>query len=89
MQPLYRVAWRGRSGVSLVIAVSKADLYWRELDSARDWYLPQSGSPSAFSDRLEELVRKVGEAQHLGDHRPSELRPDSLHAWKPRCDTAA
>lgn len=40
-------AWRNRSDVWLIVAVTKCDLFWRNLPDARDYYAPTSAALSA------------------------------------------
>jgi hypothetical protein len=42
----------------LVVAVNKADLYWDDIDTAAQYYLPGSGSP--FDRKREKIVSHFG-----------------------------
>ncbi len=63
-----REVWSGRTNKtrSLIIAVAKADLYWRQRDVVRDYYIPSAAPPngkgqeSAFCGELRRLVTAIG-----------------------------
>jgi len=62
-----RDAWYRKSGVWLIVAVAKCDLYWSRIGEARDYYLPGCGSAdSRFAAALQGLVKHVGEANFAG-----------------------
>jgi hypothetical protein len=60
-----RGAWHRKTGVWLILAVAKCDLYWSRIDEARDYYLPGSAD-SRFAAALRGLVGHVGEANFAG-----------------------
>ncbi|MBV2365375.1 V-type ATPase subunit [Streptomonospora nanhaiensis] len=55
-------AWRRRTDVWLIVVAAKADLYWDDLDRARDYYIPRGrrGGDSEFAALLADLVEAVG-----------------------------
>jgi hypothetical protein len=57
-------AWAKRPpGVWLIIAVTKCDLFWSQIDDAKDYYLPDGKSDKArpFRSRLSKLVSSLHE----------------------------
>lgn len=60
-----RDAWHRKTGIWLVIAVAKCDLYWSEIDRARDYYLP-GAAETPFTTALRGLVGHVGESNFAG-----------------------
>jgi hypothetical protein len=59
-------SWRSDIGqeYNLIIAVTKADLYWRRREEARDYYLPVGAAPaheSPFCSDLRDLVAMIGQ----------------------------
>jgi hypothetical protein len=66
---LLKDAWEHHSRLWLIIAVAKCDLFWTDLNLARDYYIPRSGasaaiqnSESEFCSALRDLVQYVGES---------------------------
>lgn len=60
-----RDAWYRKSGMWLIVAVAKCDLYWSRIGEARDYYLP-GAADSRFATALRGLVTHVGEANFAG-----------------------
>jgi hypothetical protein len=69
---LLKDAWEHHSQLWLIVAVAKCDLFWSDLDIARDYYIPGKPSPPPpgaadppeleFRDVLRDLVQYIGEA---------------------------
>jgi hypothetical protein len=64
--------WSGKTDKtkSIIIAVAKADLYWRERDAIHDYYIPSGAAPrngegqeSAFCGELRGLVTAIGSSR--------------------------
>lgn len=88
----------------LVVAVAKCDLFWSELDRARDYYIPGGSSgPSDFHRILEGLPQATAAChpgsssyRSAGIHRPTSTpractgrRPSWIRSRPPRCATAS
>jgi hypothetical protein len=56
--------WAHREGVWLIIAVAKCDLYWSNIDKARDYYIPRGAADEAetapFAWELRSLMNDLG-----------------------------
>jgi GTPase SAR1 family protein len=59
-------AWRNRSDVWLIVAVTKCDLFWKDLPDARDYYIPTSAEL-----RGNAAAAKAKAARIAADHDPS------------------
>jgi hypothetical protein len=60
---LLEIAWSGKGDeVWLIIAVTKCDLYWDNIDDARQYYIPgdDPDSDSPFAAKLRTLANDVG-----------------------------
>ena len=58
-------AWRNRSDVWLIVAVTKCDLFWKDLSDVRDYYVPTS---AAF--RANAAAAKAKAARIAADDNP-------------------
>lgn len=79
-----RNTWTRKSGVWMIVAIAKCDLYWPSIDDARRHYLPgEDNAPSDFQTSLRNLLEHVGYGNFAGlSVLPVSCYPES-HEFDP------